>query len=123
MAEDTNEDAGSARGRRLTRTPGRAAESRRLALRTGAHPRGRTSIVGRELLGPTERRGERYPSPPSVPSGNRGCRRLRESTKEEGGDAPRSSVIGAPENGQEPEARRNERRGPTLEATERRWRR
>ncbi|KAJ1139523.1 hypothetical protein NDU88_005894 [Pleurodeles waltl] len=61
--------------------------------------------------------------PPSMPNGNRGCRRPRESIKEEGGDAPRSSVIVAPENGQMPEARRNERRGPTLEATERRWRR
>ncbi|KAJ1091835.1 hypothetical protein NDU88_004950 [Pleurodeles waltl] len=67
--------------------------------------------------------GREVPSPPRVPSGNRGCRRPRESTKEEGGAAPRSSVIGAPENGQEPEARGNERRGPTLEATERRWRR
>ncbi|KAJ1140127.1 hypothetical protein NDU88_006487 [Pleurodeles waltl] len=54
--------AGSAREKRLTRTPGRAAE-RSLALRTGERPCGRSSIAGREVLGPTERRGERYPFP------------------------------------------------------------
>ncbi|KAJ1200363.1 hypothetical protein NDU88_004187 [Pleurodeles waltl] len=70
-----SEDAGSAREKRLTRTPGRAAERRSLSLRTGACPCGWTSIADRELLGPTERRGERYPflpPPPGVPSGNHG---------------------------------------------------
>ncbi|KAJ1142358.1 hypothetical protein NDU88_008684 [Pleurodeles waltl] len=112
VREEADADSGP-RGREETSgapdrsTPSRADEH----CRTGAP--GTDGATRREVPSP----------PPSVPSGNRGCRRPRESTKEEGGDTPQSSVFGAPENGQEPEARRNERRGPTLEATERRWRR
>ncbi|KAJ1175435.1 hypothetical protein NDU88_000723 [Pleurodeles waltl] len=45
-------------------------------------------------------------------SGSRGCQRPRGSAKEDSGDAPRSSVVGAPENVRELEARRNGRPRP-----------
>ncbi|KAJ1138251.1 hypothetical protein NDU88_004642 [Pleurodeles waltl] len=57
-------------------------------------------------------------SSPGAPRGSRGCRRPRETSKEESGAVPRGSVIGAPESGREPETQRTER--PRLKSGSRR---
>ncbi|KAJ1141945.1 hypothetical protein NDU88_008273 [Pleurodeles waltl] len=116
------EDIGSAREKRLSRTPARAAERRRLTLWTGARPRGR-ALPARSSRDhwSGEKRGA-FP-PPSAPRGNRGCRDREESPKKKGvarRGAPWSKHL---RKGGSLRLGGMSTRGPTLEAAERRWRR
>ncbi|KAJ1205361.1 hypothetical protein NDU88_000796 [Pleurodeles waltl] len=74
------EDTGLARGKGRSRTQARAAERRRVTLRTGARPRRRAFPAGssRDRWN-GEKRGAL--PPPSAPRGNRGCRDREESPK------------------------------------------